>query len=111
MLETIQPPTDGTVGVDWHQTLRGSPEFQEVKTELGRLCGLTTAAGKETADALQTTGEPSQHREFVTSFWTQFFIVLDRTWKHFWRSPTYIWSKIALIVISVSGMNECRLEK
>ncbi|KAK9250566.1 ABC-2 type transporter-domain-containing protein [Lipomyces tetrasporus] len=94
MLQVIKPETGGTVGVDWHQAWRNSPEFQEVKTELGRLRSLTTA------DMLQSAGEASQHREFVTSFWTQFFIVFGRTWKHFWRSPTYIWSKIALIVIS-----------
>ncbi|KAK9242212.1 ATP-binding cassette transporter CGR1 [Lipomyces tetrasporus] len=94
MLQVIKPETGGTVGVDWHQAWRNSPEFQEFKTELGRLRSLTTA------DMLQSAGEASQHREFVTSFWTQFFIVLGRTWKHFWRSPTYIWSKIALIVIS-----------
>ncbi|OJD10493.1 hypothetical protein AJ78_08513 [Emergomyces pasteurianus Ep9510] len=98
MLNIIKPKTDGTIGIDWHQVWRESAEFEEVKAELARLRSLSTA--KEGANTLEAASESSQHREFVASFWTQFVLVLDRTWKHFWRSPVYIWSKIALIVIT-----------
>ncbi|CAG9988090.1 unnamed protein product, partial [Clonostachys byssicola] len=97
MLEVIKPRLDGSDGIDWHNTWRTSPEYQDVKAELARLRGLASA-DEETA--LQRTGEASQHREFVASFWTQMLLVIDRTWKHFWRSPVYIWSKTILVVVS-----------
>ncbi|KAK7421617.1 hypothetical protein QQX98_002084 [Neonectria punicea] len=98
MLEIIQPPADGSESVDWHQVWRSSPEYQAVKKELGRLNALPVTASSET-DSI-SAGDKSQHQEFVASFSTQFWQVLIRTWKHFWRSPTYIWSKVVLIVIS-----------
>lgn len=99
MLEVIKPSKDGDEGIDWYETWRSSPEYGAVKTELSRLRGL---ANSKDGNALDTMGEASQHKEFVASFYTQFSVVLFRTWKHFWRSPVYIWSKIILIVISVS---------
>lgn len=100
MLQIIQHSTSEGENTDWHQIWRSSTEFQAVKQELGRLNSLpsTQPAVSET----QAEGDASQHQEFVASFWTQFREVLVRTWKHFWRSPTYLWSKTILIVLSVS---------
>jgi ATP-binding cassette, subfamily G (WHITE), member 2, PDR len=100
MLQIIQPSTDGSKNTDWHKIWRNSPEFTEVKKELGRLNALPSNRPPSIDPA--TDGDKSQHQEFVASFSTQFWQVLIRTWKHFWRSPTYIWSKIVLIVLSVS---------
>lgn len=102
MLRIIKPPTvDVSAVVDWHQIWRASPEFKHVKAELARLNGLPTT--RPTTSDPMLDGDKSQHQEFVASFWTQFWQVLLRTWKHFWRSPTYIWSKAALVVLSVSA--------
>ncbi|KAM0323344.1 hypothetical protein ACHAQA_008937 [Verticillium albo-atrum] len=90
MLNVIKPSTDGVPGIDWHKNWRQSTEFEAVKQELDRLRGL------KSADQVTADGESSQHEEFVTSFWTQFWQVLIRTNRHFWRSPTYIWSKVLL---------------
>lgn len=100
MLQVIKPPADGYKGFDWHQIWRGSPEYQAVKKELGRLRALP-ASSPPRDNAVHEDG--SQHEEFVSPFRTQFLEVLLRTAKHFWRSPTYIWSKIILIALSVSG--------
>ncbi|KAM0276296.1 hypothetical protein ACHAQH_006885 [Verticillium albo-atrum] len=94
MLNVIKPSTDGATSIDWHQTWRQSPEFDAVKQELERLRALEQTAPPPVDD------EGSQHEEFVTSFRTQFWQVLVRTNRHFWRSPTYIWSKILLVLIS-----------
>lgn len=96
----IQPPADGSETTNWHEVWRNSPEYQGVKKELSRLNALPVT---QSADIDPMGGESSQHQEFVTSFSTQFWQVLIRTWKHFWRSPAYIWSKAILIVISVSS--------
>ncbi|KAM5361174.1 hypothetical protein ACJZ2D_013256 [Fusarium nematophilum] len=97
MLQTIKPVHDETDAIDWPQVWRSSPEFQGVKKELGRLNSLPST---QPTDSTQSEGDKSQHQEFVTSFWTQFREVLTRTWKHFWRSPTYLWSKTILIVLA-----------
>lgn len=99
MLQVIKPPTDGSKGPDWHQIWLNSPEYQTVKMELRRLRALP-AAGVTNGEGI-INGNASQHQEFVASFLTQFNQVLQRTWKHLWRSPTYIWSKTILIVLSV----------
>jgi ATP-binding cassette subfamily G (WHITE) protein 2 (PDR) len=101
MLQVIKPPIDEEASsIDWAQIWRSSPEYQGVKQELARLNALASAL--PTSESQDSLGATSQHQEFVASFWTQFWQVLFRTWKHFWRSPTYIWSKIVLIVIAVS---------
>jgi ATP-binding cassette subfamily G (WHITE) protein 2 (PDR) len=100
MLQVIEPPTDGSKGPDWHQVWLDSPEYQAAKAELRRLRDLP--AGRFAGDDGAVYEDGSQHQEFVASFRTQFWEVLQRTWKHFWRSPTYIWSKIILVALSVS---------
>lgn len=97
MLQVIEPPADGSKGPDWHKIWLDSPEYQAVKTELRRL----RAPPASELTSLTDGAAASQNQEFVASFWTQFSQVLRRTWKHFWRSPTYIWSKAILIALSV----------
>ncbi|CAI6338584.1 unnamed protein product [Periconia digitata] len=94
MLQSIQQPTDGTKGIDWFEAWRQSPEYQAVKSELSRL---KTIAHDPTSS---NTSDPSLNQEFVASTWIQFKEVTLRTGRHFWRSPTYIWSKTLLVGIS-----------
>jgi ABC-type multidrug transport system ATPase subunit len=104
MLNVIKRPTDNEQkDLDWHEIWRNSPEFRAVKAELDHLRGLAKEANNQSRDGAlgAASSEPSQHREFVASYWRQFLVVLDRTGKHFWRSPGYLWSKIALVVLSV----------
>ncbi|KAF5665036.1 putative ABC1 transport [Fusarium denticulatum] len=93
ILEIIKPPQDGSKGIDWHQVWLDSSEYQDTKTELSRLRSLASTTSTTIAD------DKFQQQEFVTSFYTQFWEVIVRTSKHFWRSPGYIWSKIALITL------------
>lgn len=97
MLDIIQPSNDEEVeNINWHAVWRSSPEFRDVKQELQRLNSLSSSLPTDIED-----GDASQHQEFVAPFMTQFREVLIRTWKHFWRSPAYTWSKTVLIVLSV----------
>lgn len=100
MLQVIAPThTDDEKKIDWHEQWRKSSEYSEVKKELSRLRSL--AVTQPASLNHPTEQDASQHREFVASFWVQLWQVLLRTSKHFWRSPTYIWSKALLIIISV----------
>ncbi|KAM0566184.1 hypothetical protein ACHAP9_007593 [Verticillium nonalfalfae] len=94
MLNVIKPSTKDSSPIDWYRTWRASPEFEAVKRELDRLRALEKTMPTPNED------HESQYREFVTSFQTQFWQVFVRTHRHFWRSPTYIWSKILMISIS-----------
>ncbi|KAH7142621.1 ABC-2 type transporter-domain-containing protein [Dactylonectria estremocensis] len=98
MLQSIQSSSEDTSSIDWPQVWRKSPEFRDVKKELTRLNTLPSI--QPSSQSAQADGDDSQHQEFVASFWVQFREVLIRTWKHFWRSPTYIWSKTILIVLA-----------
>lgn len=76
-------------GPNWCEIWRSSPEYREVKNELGIL-------RQQTQDKPMTKGAENDvaSQEFASSFWTQFIHVFVRTAKHFWRSPVYIWSKL-----------------
>ncbi|KAH7028749.1 multidrug resistance protein CDR1 [Microdochium trichocladiopsis] len=100
MLDVIKPPLDGSEGIDWHEVWRASPEYEMVKDEMTRLHGLSTQAPASSSPSHADDTASSSDKEFAASFATQFFLVLDRTGKHFWRSPTYIWSKFSLIGLS-----------
>ncbi|KKZ67843.1 ATP-binding cassette, subfamily G (WHITE), member 2, PDR [[Emmonsia] crescens] len=101
MLEVIQPSAGGSKGPDWHQIWLDSPEYTVVKSELHRLRSLPTGGiNPEARTEITNEKYHSQHQEFVASFWTQFVVVLRRTFKHYWRSPVYIWSKTILITLS-----------
>ncbi|OHE99417.1 ABC-2 type transporter [Colletotrichum orchidophilum] len=81
-------------GPNWYEIWRSSPEYREVKTELGLL-------RQQTNEKLVTeaSNNVATNQEFASSFWTQFQHVFVRTAKHFWRSPVYTWSKLTLTIL------------
>lgn len=99
MLETTRPSTEGP---NWHQVWLSSSEYVAMKKELGQL--------RDSANLPVSDEYPSQHRTFVTPFWTQLWHVLVRTFKHFWRSPTYTWSKLSVTALFVSIIQIGNLE-
>ncbi|KAF7553146.1 hypothetical protein G7Z17_g3859 [Cylindrodendrum hubeiense] len=90
ILDVTLPSADGP---DWSETWRSSGEYAAVKLELTRLRGLGSS------NATEVGGFQSQHHEFVCPFWTQLWEVFFRTAKHFWRSPTYLWSKLSVTIL------------
>lgn len=80
--------------VDWHAEWLDSPERAAVREELARLRreGSGAAADDKSKD-------PAAYKEFAAPLGQQFFIVTKRVFQQIWRSPTYIYSKIALVSI------------
>jgi ATP-binding cassette subfamily G (WHITE) protein 2 (PDR) len=80
--------------VDWHAEWLDSPERAAVREELARLRreGSGAAADDKSSD-------PAAYKEFAAPLGQQFFIVTKRVFQQIWRSPTYIYSKIALVSI------------
>lgn len=94
MLEVIGAAPGSHTDVDWHQAWRDSPEYQEVHRELDRLKKDRPA---ETAPSASPANKAS-YREFAAPFAVQQFEVTKRVFAQYWRTPSYIYSKMFLCV-------------
>ncbi|PLB46038.1 hypothetical protein P170DRAFT_458215 [Aspergillus steynii IBT 23096] len=98
MLSVTEPASQKSdTQLDWSQIWRSSPEYRQTKEELAQL--KQRSANQALSTSLTATSD-SQHHEFVASFPAQFWQVLKRVSKHFYRSPSYIYSKAALVALS-----------
>lgn len=111
MLSAIGAAPGSESTQDWHETWRGSKEYQEVKEELQRI---KTERPKEVAKAGEEKqankegkkSDKAAYAEFAAPLVVQFWQVLKRVFQQYWRTPSYIWSKTALCTFSVCV---CRL--
>ncbi|KAL9097316.1 MAG: hypothetical protein Q9165_000743 [Trypethelium subeluteriae] len=81
--------------IDWFNTWRESPEMKEIHAELERL---KVQRPQETASA--TSDDKDSYREFAARFPAQLYQVLKRVFQQYWRTPSYIYSKVALCTCS-----------
>jgi len=79
--------------INWHSEWLESPERAAVREELARL---RSDRPKEAGDKDK---DPAAYKEFAAPLAQQFSIVTKRVFQQIWRSPTYIYSKIALVSI------------
>jgi ATP-binding cassette subfamily G (WHITE) protein 2 (PDR) len=98
MLEVIGAAPGSHTDLDWPEIWRNSPERQEVKKELQKI--------KERKNEItETTGhveDKASYREFAAPLTVQMREVLQRVFQQYWRTPSYIYSKTALCVLSIS---------
>lgn len=93
MLEVIGAAPGSHSELDWFNTWRTSPEYQEVQNELERI-------KHEKQDvASPIDADPGSYREFAAPFMQQLKEVLFRVFQQYWRSPIYIYSKAALCTL------------
>ena len=82
---------------DWPSIWNESPEREAVKAELAikkvELSQAIPVTGSSDVDAL---------RPFAAPFVTQLSVVLRRVFQQYWRTPFYLYSKVALCLFSVS---------
>lgn len=101
MLEVIGAAPGSHTDIDWHQTWRQSPEYTEVKRHLAEL-----KSERGQAEALQRTlsaqkrEDKAAYREFAAPFTAQLRETLVRVFQQYWRTPSYIYSKTFLCVLS-----------
>jgi ABC-type multidrug transport system ATPase subunit len=99
MLEVIGAAPGSHTDIDWVDTWRNSPEVQAVHAELDQMkhdrCRLTRA----TSDP----NDKTSFREFAAPFYQQLWETQKRVFEQYWRTPSYIYSKLALCTLSVSG--------
>ncbi|KAI4739562.1 hypothetical protein E4T50_09973 [Aureobasidium sp. EXF-12298] len=96
MLEVIGAAPGSHTDIDWHQTWRDSQEYRDTKAELERL---RTQRPQETQPSTDPNDQAS-YREFAAPFSVQFVEVTKRVFVQYWRTPSYIFSKLALCTLS-----------
>ncbi|KAH7165897.1 ABC-2 type transporter-domain-containing protein [Dactylonectria macrodidyma] len=89
MLRVIGAAPGAHTDRDWVATWRESSEFSAVQTELEKLAGLrATTESPESASSSNTTYAAPVH--------LQFSVCMRRVFEQYWRTPTYIYSKLLL---------------
>jgi ABC-type multidrug transport system permease subunit len=76
--------------VDWVKEWERSPENHSIQQRIQTLSGKLHKADDYETEKL----------EFATSFLAQLGVVTSRLFRHFWRTPTYLYSKAALCLAS-----------
>jgi len=94
MLEVIGAAPGTSTDIDWFDVWRNSPEIKEVHAELE---SLKNERMHETDDNVPRNKE--DYREFAAPFKTQMWIVLKRIFAQYWRTPSYIYSKLLLCAL------------
>lgn len=92
MLEVIGAAPGSKTEIDWPNVWRHSPQYAEMKSELSRMKELTRAQTQQDREA--------GLKEFAVPFSIQLYEVTKRNFEQYWRTPTYIYSKFALVYFS-----------
>ncbi|RAK73142.1 pleiotropic drug resistance family ABC transporter [Aspergillus fijiensis CBS 313.89] len=93
MLDVIGAAPGSKTDIDWHKVWRESPEYTGVKQHLSELRSTLSAKPKDESD-------PEALKEFAAPFHIQLYECLVRVFAQYYRTPTYIWSKTALSVLT-----------
>ncbi|KAK5171353.1 Multidrug resistance protein [Saxophila tyrrhenica] len=96
MLEVIGAAPGSSTDIDWREVWRNSPEYQEVLKELERI---ETQRPNEVPPRASSDDKAS-YREFAAPFGVQLLEVTKRVFSQYWRTPSYIYSKLALCLFS-----------
>ncbi|KAL8673294.1 MAG: hypothetical protein Q9168_002292 [Polycauliona sp. 1 TL-2023] len=94
ILEVTGSGSGGETTGDWGEVWNASDEHAVVKAELARMKDVLSRQPGLIED-------PDQLRPFAASFGCQLRIVLQRVFKQYWRTPSYLYSKFALCFFSL----------
>ncbi|KAL2824234.1 ABC-2 type transporter-domain-containing protein [Aspergillus cavernicola] len=97
MLDVIGAAPGSHTEIDWHATWRNSPEYAQVQQHLA----LLKAERSQQVELSRTVSgqqrdDKASYREFAAPFWAQLWEVQLRVFQQIWRSPIYIYNKLAL---------------
>lgn len=96
MLEVIGAAPGSHTEIDWHEVWKASPEREGVKGELRRLKNVRPDETEPSSDP----NDKATYNEFAAPFMVQMKEVLYRVFQQYWRTPSYIYSKLALCLFS-----------
>ena len=89
MLKVIGAAPGARTDQDWFQNWRKSSEFENVQSELERLKQGRSSASAQESDVDITSS-------YAAPFHLQFAVCAKRVFQQYWRSPSYIYSKLIL---------------
>ncbi|KAI4152547.1 MAG: hypothetical protein LQ340_002854 [Diploschistes diacapsis] len=98
MLEVIGAAPGSHTEIDWFDVWRNSPELEEVHAELENM----KIERPKQSDLSSNSSEPADYREFAAPLPSQLLEVLKRIFAQYWRTPSYIFSK--LLLCSLTGL-------
>jgi len=98
ILEVIGAAPGSHSDIDWPEVWRNSHEIAEVHAELEEL----KIKRAQTVPPSATKEDKASFREFAASFPTQLIEVHKRVAKQYWRTPSYVYSKLGLCAATVS---------
>ena len=96
MLAVIGAAPGSHTDIDWFQTWRKSSEYTVVQEQLDKW-------KVERPQITQPSSDPkdkSDYREFAAPFGVQFYEVQKRIFEQYWRTPSYIYSKLSLCALT-----------
>lgn len=95
MLEVIGAAPGSESTQDWPETWKNSEEHKAVKAELAHM--------KEKLSQLPVSiTDTDALQPFANPFSTQLSLVLTRVFQQYWRTPSYLYSKVSLCLFSVT---------
>lgn len=96
ILETAAKKPRGPDGkrIDWNEEWRRSAEAQDVQDQIEGL-KLTRSRSATTAPSSADNGET----EFAAPVWTQTSELVKRTFRQYWRDPSYLYGKLFVSVV------------
>lgn len=101
MLEVIGAAPGSHTDIDWFQTWRDSPEYAAVQDHLAELkYERSQQVNLRRTVSAQKREDKAAYREFAAPFWEQLREVTIRVYQQYWRTPSYIYSKSALCILS-----------
>lgn len=92
MLDVIGAAPGSTANRDYHEAWLNSKEYKNVQKELRKMENTLVKEAVESSE--------ESKKEFATSIWSQFLTVIKRVFEQYYRTPSYIWSKLILAVFS-----------
>lgn len=90
MLEVVGAAPGSHAAQDYFEVWRGSEEYQKLQEELNYMETELVKIPREIS--------PDSHLKYAVPFWEQYFIVTWRALQQLWRTPSYIYAKIFLVV-------------
>lgn len=95
MLEAIGAAPGVHTEIDWPTVWKSSKEHAHVQAKLARLRNVAGKPSPTTGDS-----EAAAHQAFAAAFKDQLVAVSLRCAQQYWRTPSYIYSKLVLTVSS-----------
>jgi len=96
IMETIGCTPGSHSDIDWSEVWRQSPEYIQVHRELDEM---QQTLRSESLDQISRSHD--DYQEFAAPFIVQLWECLKRVNQQYWRTPTYIYSKTALCLLTV----------